>query len=359
MDHLDISRLVEFGPWLFAYCVRVVRAVLLAPGGDFALASLFGNLVIALIYISWRQRRTRTGVRLGALLRGLFPRRFYMSKSSHADMMMAVFNLFIFGLLFGWALMSAQAIGASINGVLVASLGAMPTVQMSWFTAALLDAIVLFLAYELGYWVNHYLSHRWSFMWEFHKVHHTADVLTPLTNFRVHPIYILIYLNIIAVFMGSTYGVLGWTLGRPLEALSLFNVNVFVIASSYLIGHLHHSHVWMPFTGWLGKILISPAHHQIHHSTDPAHFNKNFGGSLAIFDWMFGTLCIPQKRRERLSFGLAPQQASQHTAWGCLIEPVLLALGHVRAALASGLAAVRGRSRAETNEPVNLGRVTR
>ena len=47
---------------------------------------------------------------------------------------------------------------------------------------------ILFLAYELGYWLNHYLSHRIAFLWEFHKVHHSATVLTPLTNFRVHPI---------------------------------------------------------------------------------------------------------------------------------------------------------------------------
>ena len=53
--------------------------------------------------------------------------------------------------------------------------------------------VTLFLAYELGYWLNHYVPHRVPFLWEFHKVHHSATVLTPLTNFRVHPVYMCIF----------------------------------------------------------------------------------------------------------------------------------------------------------------------
>ena len=58
--------------------------------------------------------------------------------------------------------------------------------------------IVVFLAFELGYWFHHYLSHRIPFMWEFHKVHHTAEVLTPVTIFRVHPLDTVVYYNILA-----------------------------------------------------------------------------------------------------------------------------------------------------------------
>ena len=39
-------------------------------------------------------------------------------------------------------------------------------------------------------------------------------------------------------------------------------------------------------------LLISPYQHQIHHSDNPKHFNKNMGSKLAIWDWMFGTLVL-------------------------------------------------------------------
>ena len=54
--------------------------------------------------------------------------------------------------------------------------------------------------------------------------------------------------------------------------------------------HLQHSHMWIAFRGMLGRIFVSPAHHQVHHSDNPKHFDKNFGSCLALWDWMFGTL---------------------------------------------------------------------
>jgi sterol desaturase/sphingolipid hydroxylase (fatty acid hydroxylase superfamily) len=94
------------------------------------------------------------------------------------------------------------------------------------------------------------------------------------------------------------------------------------VVFTYLIAHLHHTHVWIPFTGFWGKVLISPAHHQIHHSTNPVHFNKNMGSVLAIWDWLFGTLHIPAKNRERLTFGLGDGEVTEHTVTQELFRPV-------------------------------------
>ena len=43
-----------------------------------------------------------------ALLRALFPRHIVMSKSTFADLGYFYFNLFLFGLIFGWALLSYE-----------------------------------------------------------------------------------------------------------------------------------------------------------------------------------------------------------------------------------------------------------
>jgi sterol desaturase/sphingolipid hydroxylase (fatty acid hydroxylase superfamily) len=74
---------------------------------------------------------------------------------------------------------------------------------------------------------------------------------------------------------------------------------------------------------------VSPAHHQVHHSSNPKHFNKNFGSCLALWDWMFGTLYVPGKEREPLTFGFA-DQPDAHTMKGELVDPLINAAGHLK-----------------------------
>jgi hypothetical protein len=94
----------------------------------------------------------------------------------------------------------------------------------------------------------------------------------------------------------------------------------------YLYVHLQHSQLWISFTGWLGHLFMSPAHHQIHHSRNPAHFNKNLGSCLALWDWMFGTLYMSRRaERERLEFGVEPDREHAHTIRGELIAPFVRA----------------------------------
>lgn len=351
MNMFEISHLWDLPGWLLNYCWRVVTSTLVAPGSEFSIASLLANLFVVLVFIAVRQRKSRTGVRLRALGRAIFPRRMYASASSRADVVLMLFNLFAFGLLFGWMLVSTRGVGTATTGTLAMVFGTMPQAPLSVALALAIDTVCLFVAFEFGYWLNHYLSHRVPLLWEFHKVHHTAEVLTPVTLFRVHPLYVVFYFNILAVCMGVTEGCLSWALGRPPQPLSLFNTNVLLLAGMYAVGHLQHSQVWLPFTGWLGKILISPAHHQIHHSTDPKHFDSNFGGTLAIFDWLAGTLYIPAKQREALSFGIAPREATDHTVWGTLLLPVIKAAEVVKEA-AVGLGGTRAQVPSTNDGPV-------
>jgi sterol desaturase/sphingolipid hydroxylase (fatty acid hydroxylase superfamily) len=202
----------------------------------------------------------------------------------------------------------------------------MPPTQLALFVTTTIVTVALFLAYELGYWVDHFLSHRIPFLWEFHKVHHTAEVLSPLTNFRVHPVDGIVFYNILAVCMGTTEGVMNYAFGQQTPQFVVSSSNAIVVIFTYLLAHLHHTSFWISFTGIWGRLLISPAHHQIHHSTDPIHFNKNLGSCLAIWDWLFGTLHVPARKREKLSFGVEPRIGDPHSVTGGLITPVRQAL---------------------------------
>src|ERR1700742_67728 len=125
--------------------------------------------------------------------------------------------------------------------------------------------------------------------------------------------------------MGVAAGIAHYGLGRGTSPLTIADSNVIVLAFFFLIGHLQHTHFWIAFTGLWGRIILSPAHHQIHHSTDPAHFNRNLGSFLAVWDWMFGTLHMPSKARQQLDFGVEPKEPAAHTVTGGLITPIVRA----------------------------------
>jgi sterol desaturase/sphingolipid hydroxylase (fatty acid hydroxylase superfamily) len=90
-------------------------------------------------------------------------------------------------------------------------------------------------------------------------------------------------------------------------------------------GHLRHSHLWIPFRGVAGRLFQSPAHHQVHHSTDPAHFDKNLGFALAVWDWAFGTLHIPSVEREVKQFGVGEEAPEFDTVMKTLARPFVRA----------------------------------
>ena len=221
----------------------------------------------------------------------------------------------MFSIMFGWAIFSYQFISNGIIAGLVALFGPATPSTLPVYVSRAIITLMLFLAYELGYWFNHWLSHKVPVLWEFHKVHHTAEVLTPLTNFRVHPIYGWIFANILAVSAAVANGFGHYMFGDTTYQFALADTNIILVLFIHAYVHLQHSHMWISFRGLLGRVLISPAHHQIHHSGDPKHFNKNFGSCLALWDWMFGTLYIPAKEREPLTFGF-PGQPNAHTVQG-------------------------------------------
>jgi sterol desaturase/sphingolipid hydroxylase (fatty acid hydroxylase superfamily) len=287
----------------------------------FSIASLASALVIAAVAISAARLRRRGRIGLRLLTRALRPRPAAHGASGKADLGYFFFNTFSAGGLIGWGLLSQAQVSAWTAGGLTALFGR-SSAHHAGVLAAGVTTLVLFLAYELAYWLDHWLCHNVPALWEIHKVHHTAEALSPLTNFRVHPIESLTFYNIAALFTGVANGALAYGLG-PSGRLSLLGVDAAIFTYMFTVAHLQHSHVWISFNGWLGRVVLSPAHHQIHHSTDERHFGSNLGSALAIWDWMFGTLYVPAARRECLKFGVAGATAAAHTVTGALITPMV------------------------------------
>src|SRR5262249_30129302 len=172
-------------------------------------------LCIAIAFLLLSRRAGKKVVPYRVMFRALFPG-WVRRASFRADVWFLLLNLLASALLLGWTVVSSRFIADGVGRALTGAFGVLPKPGLNAFTARLIVTLALFLAYELAYWVDHYLSHRIPVLWEFHKVHHTAEVLSPITNFRMHPVDSVVFSNIVSLFVGATAGVLSYLqLGHP------------------------------------------------------------------------------------------------------------------------------------------------
>ncbi|MDP5016381.1 MAG: sterol desaturase family protein [Dolichospermum sp.] len=190
-----------------------------------------------------------------------------------------------------------------------------------WYHYVTLSIFVALVG-DFAYYCYHYVAHRNSFFWEFHKVHHSADVLTPMTVYRAHPIDLLLSMIFSTVMFGITTGIWIYLFGNKVSPLSIYGVDCEIFLF-YLTGsNLRHSHIWLNYPYKVSHVFMSPAQHHIHHSVEPKHYDKNFGYILSVWDWIFGTLYVP-RNYEKLSFGLANGESNLfNSVTNMLLQPL-------------------------------------
>jgi sterol desaturase/sphingolipid hydroxylase (fatty acid hydroxylase superfamily) len=310
--------------------LQAAGASLMSPGSIFSLPQLACALALAFAFLCYRQWRRRGSLNPRAVLRAMRARKILFHRSTTADLFYYVVNTFAIGSLIGWGLLSGATISELVVRGLHAAFGlAAPTHAPDWLLRGGLT-FVAFIGYEFGYYLDHSLKHRIPFLWAFHKTHHSAEVLTPLTVFRVHPVDTLVFVNILALTIGLPHGLFTYAIGKPVDLYLIDKTNVITVAFLFLLAQLQHSQFWIPLRGLPGRLLLSPAHHQIHHSVDPRHYNRNLGSFLAIFDWMFGTLAIPEKESPHLTFGVTQEAQDPHCIETLVVVPLIEAGGVLR-----------------------------
>ena len=154
-------------------------------------------------------------------------------------------------------------------------------------------------------------------------MHHSAEVLTPLTDWRNHPVDMLTMLYFSSILLGTFQAFADHFLMSNLNLGQIIGFN-FIIYGYYSIAyHLRHSHLWLSFGRRLNHIFMCPSQHQLHHSVDERHMNKNFGSILSFWDWVFGTLYVA-KSQEKLEFGLIEEGDQDYTSvWALYSLPFI------------------------------------
>ena len=204
-----------------------------------------------------------------------------------------------------------------------------------WVIAAIFTTS-LFLLDDLAKYLVHRALHRWPALWYFHKVHHTAETLTPLTVYRTHPVEGVIFALRSVVVQAVMVAAFIFFFGDRAELVTLLSVNAFLFLFNATGANLRHSHVWISYGRWIERVLISPAQHQIHHSIEPQHHDRNFGAVLAVWDWIGGSLCLTQKG-EPVRFGVGGDSAPSHDLKTLYWEPCVDAAACILRPLTKGL----------------------
>ncbi len=281
------------------------------PGNRFFWAYLLSFAVVG----AWAYRRYYPEAR-AHVIAFLFPREVYTHPSAILDYKLLLMNR----LLGPAALLSKLVLGTGLITLVATgtqeALGQLmgghhQTLRWSVLNSTLL-VIAITMLRDFETFVTHGLSHRIPLLWEFHKVHHSAEVLTPFTVYRKHPVYNLFGQCVGLAIVAPLQGLVAYLFVGEAQPLTIFGANLVFSIFHFIGANLRHSHIWLSFGPVWGRILISPAQHQIHHSKAERHWNKNFGEVFALWDWLFGTLYLPGKSREVIEFGVAGADRQEH-----------------------------------------------
>jgi sterol desaturase/sphingolipid hydroxylase (fatty acid hydroxylase superfamily) len=236
-------------------------------------------------------------------LRHMFPKSVYLHRSATLDYAVFYINLLLYGILLAPLFFTMSATSQVVGGFLTELFGPKHPIFEASIAANIAYTLLIGLGFDFMSYVTHVAFHEIPFLWEFHKAHHSGEVMTPVTAFRVHPIDDILPLGAAALVVGTLDATLRHFFFVSTSIISVYDINLILFIYYLFSYNLRHSHIWVDYGPRISKVLISPAQHQIHHSKARTHWNKNYGSVFAIWDWMFGTIYVP-KRKEKIEFGI-------------------------------------------------------
>lgn len=155
-----------------------------------------------------------------------------------------------------------------------------------WRPPEALEGLLGLLLMDYTLYVWHYLTHRVPFLWRFHAVHHVDLDCDATTAIRFH--------------FGELVIGTPWRMAQV--ALLGIRPRVFERWQAFVLACIvfHHSNLRLPL--WLerplGRILMTPRLHGIHHSDRYEEVNSNWSSGLAVWDWLHGTLRLDPEQDE-------------------------------------------------------------
>ncbi|WP_139959736.1 sterol desaturase family protein [Flavicella sediminum] len=262
---------------------------------------------LILVYYVFRKEKRKS------FLNYVLHKKVWIGKSAFVDYYFILFNSTIKVLLIAPLFIYGLKLSFETNEYLNHLFG-YEAVQLSFTTTMISYTIALTIFGDFMTYILHLAMHKIPILWEFHKVHHSATTMNPFTQYRIHPLELILN-NLGSIFVfGITTGVFDYLSGAQISKWTFAGVTVFTLIFNSWGANLRHSHVRLRFYNFLEYLFISPLQHQVHHSDNPAHYDKNLGSKLAIWDWLFGTL-VRSEQIKKVHFGLGKSENPKYTSF--------------------------------------------
>jgi len=147
--------------------------------------------------------------------------------------------------------------------------------------------MLLFFGDEFSYYWFHRVSHECRLFWASHVVHHSSQRYNLSTALR-------------QTWTGSFMSFVFW-LWLPIVGFAPVMIMA-MKAISLLYQFWIHTEL-VRSLGPLEAIFNTPSHHRVHHGSNPRYIDRNHGGTLIIWDKLFGTF-EPENPADPVRFGL-------------------------------------------------------
>jgi sterol desaturase/sphingolipid hydroxylase (fatty acid hydroxylase superfamily) len=159
--------------------------------------------------------------------------------------------------------------------------------------------VLCFLGVDFIYYWFHRLSHEVNAFWASHVVHHQSEE----------------YNLAVALRQGAVQGWLSQPFNLPLAVIG-FPPLMFLACSS--LNTLYQFWIHTRVIGRLGPlewVLNTPSNHRVHHGRNPKYIDRNHGGTLIVWDRLFGTY---QVEDDEVVYGITTPLRSWNPVWANL-----------------------------------------
>ena len=158
--------------------------------------------------------------------------------------------------------------------------------------------VFAFIAWDLCFYWMHRMHHKVPLLWAVHRIHHQGEHFNLSLGIRNGWYSSLTNFPFIAVLA---------ICGVPLE--------VFVLVSSlHYSVQLYNHNALVGRSGLLDKFLVTPSNHRVHHGMDKRYIDRNFGGTLLLWDRCFGSW-QPERDDIEMRFGVHGGVPSHNPLW--------------------------------------------
>ncbi len=167
-----------------------------------------------------------------------------------------------------------------------------------------------FLADDLAYYISHRASHRVRWFWASHVNHHSSqhyNLSTALRQTWTGYISLNFMFRIPLALVGF----------HPLMLLSCGAINL--IYQFWI-----HTEAIGRLPRWFEAVMNTPSHHRVHHGTNSAYLDRNYGGVFIIWDRLFSSF-QPELAETRICYGIVKQLGSFNLAWAAFHEWIAMA----------------------------------